>query len=88
MKPIVCLFFLITTGLSFSQNGKTNARDISVSPYVDGTIDPREPELVHHVRGLAQCIPDHRRMRLIEALVMCIAPEGVMPQRGIVEHAG
>ena len=38
MKPIVCLFFLIITGLCFSQNGKTTAKDISVSPYIDGTI--------------------------------------------------
>ncbi|MCZ6594674.1 MAG: alpha/beta hydrolase [Bacteroidetes bacterium] len=38
MKPIVCLLFLIITGLSFSQKGKTTAKDISVSPYIDGTI--------------------------------------------------
>lgn len=38
MKPIVCLLFLVITGLSFSQKGKTTAKDISVSPYIDGTI--------------------------------------------------
>lgn len=38
MKPFVCLLFLVITGLSFSQKGKTTAKDISVSPYIDGTI--------------------------------------------------
>ena len=38
MKPILHILFLVITGLSFSQNGKTSTRDISVSPYIDGTI--------------------------------------------------
>ncbi|TDI78887.1 MAG: alpha/beta hydrolase [Bacteroidetes bacterium] len=38
MKPFICLLFLVITGLSFSQKGKTTAKDISVSPYIDGTI--------------------------------------------------
>ncbi|RLD23579.1 MAG: alpha/beta hydrolase, partial [Bacteroidetes bacterium] len=38
MKPILHILFLVITGLSFSQSGKTSTRDISVSPYIDGTI--------------------------------------------------
>ena len=38
MKPIICLLFLVITGLSFSQKGITTAKDINVSPYIDGTI--------------------------------------------------
>lgn len=38
MKPIVCLFFLVITSFSSSQNGISSARDISISPYIDGTI--------------------------------------------------